>query len=88
MATIHFRDEATGVQEGVRSALDHGKRPGTSLNECTMDAVADAGHELERGEFLSPDMLITARAMTQGLGVLRPLLAWNTVHSIGKVVLG
>ena len=80
--------DATSVQDSVRSALDHGKHPGTILYESTMDAVTGAGQELERGELLSPETLVTARAMTQGLAVVRPLLARNWVHSIGKVTIG
>lgn len=79
---------ATRVLGSTRSALDHGRHPGTILNEGTMDAVAESGQELEHCEFLFPEMLVTARTMTQGLGVLRARLGWIWVHSIGKVIIG
>jgi 5-methyltetrahydrofolate--homocysteine methyltransferase len=71
------------VQDDVRNALEHGRHPGTILNVGMIDAMADVGQRFERGE-----MLIAARAMKQGLVVLRPLLAQNNVQSIGKVIIG
>jgi len=46
------------------------------------------GKKFERNEFYVPEMLIAARAMKQGLQILRPLLTDKGVKTIGTVILG
>jgi 5-methyltetrahydrofolate--homocysteine methyltransferase len=72
----------------VQAALDAGINPGVILNEGMVAAMAEVGRLFEEGEYFVPEMLIAARAMQNGLAVLKPHLASANVKSQGKVVAG
>ena len=72
----------------VQQALDAGINPGVILNDGMVAAMAEVGRLFEEGEYFVPEMLIAARAMQNGLAVLKPFLASANVKSQGKVVAG
>ena len=72
----------------VQAALDAGLNPGVILNDGMVAAMAEVGRLFEEGEYFVPEMLIAARAMQNGLAVLKPHLASANVKSQGKVVAG
>ncbi|MBL7160978.1 MAG: corrinoid protein [Anaerolineales bacterium] len=72
----------------VQQALDAGLDPGKVLNEGMISAMKEVGRLFEEGEFFVPEMLIAARAMQAGLGILRPLLVDSGIEPVGKVVIG
>jgi len=72
----------------VKQAMDAGLPPEQILNEGLISAMAQVGKLFEEGEFFVPEMLIAARAMKAGLGLLRPSLAAANVKAVGKVVIG
>ena len=72
----------------VQAALDAGINPGVILNDGMVAAMAEVGRLFEEGEYFVPEMLIAARAMQNGLAVLKPFLASANVKSQGKVVAG
>jgi 5-methyltetrahydrofolate--homocysteine methyltransferase len=76
------------VAANVKSALAAGAQPGVVLNEAMVAAMAEVGRLFEEGEYFVPEMLISARAMKEGLGILRPLLAQNDVRPVAKVAIG
>jgi methanogenic corrinoid protein MtbC1 len=48
----------------------------------------EVGKDFKAGDLFVPEVLIAARAMHAGMGVLRPLLAEGDVPSAGKFVVG
>ena len=72
----------------VQEAIDAGIEPGRILNDGMVAAMAEVGRLFEEGEYYVPEMLIAARAMQAGLGVLKPLLMQSDVKSMGKIVAG
>ena len=76
------------VTEQVQAALTAGIDPSTILNEGMIAAMSEVGRLFECGEYYVPEMLIAARAMKAGLGLLRPKLAAANVQAVGKVVIG
>ena len=50
-----------------------------------MDKV---GQLFEEGEFFVPEMLVSARAMQEGLSILKPHLTGSARQSSGRVVIG
>jgi 5-methyltetrahydrofolate--homocysteine methyltransferase len=72
----------------VQEALDKGINPGVILNDGMVAAMAEVGRLFEEGEYFVPAMLIAARAMQNGLAVLKPHLASANVKSQGKVIAG
>src|SRR5512133_3083226 len=72
----------------TQAALDEGAAPQEVLDEALIPAMDVVGAKFSAREFYIPEMLIAARAMQAGLGLLKPLLAEAHSKSRGKVVLG
>ena len=51
-------------------------------------AMSVVGRLFEEGEYFVPEMLISARAMQAGLGLLRPYLVAEDVKPVGVVAIG
>jgi 5-methyltetrahydrofolate--homocysteine methyltransferase len=72
----------------VQAALDLNLEPSQILNEGMIAAMAEVGERFEKGEYFVPEMLIAARAMQQGLLILKPHLQQSDLVSQGKVAIG
>src|SRR5690348_6267753 len=58
------------------------------LFEALIPALEEVGARFERGDFFVPEMLISGRAMTGALDLLRPLLANSGAEKIGTFLMG
>src|SRR5690242_17104063 len=76
------------VPDKVNAALEAGIPVTTIVNEAMIDAMAEVGRRFECGDYFVPEMLIAARAMQTGMGVLKPYLAQADIKSAGTVVIG
>lgn len=76
------------AKEQVQAALDLNLEPSQILNQGMIAAMAEVGERFEKGEYFVPEMLIAARAMQQGLTILKPYLQQSDIVSEGKVVIG
>ncbi|HMN12215.1 MAG TPA: corrinoid protein [Bellilinea sp.] len=74
--------------ELVQAALDAGCGPSEILNTALIPAMDKVGSLFEEGEYFVPEMLVAAKAMQNGLNILRPLLVAAKIESKGKVVIG
>lgn len=72
----------------VQEALDAHLDPQTILNHGLVDAMAKVGQLFEDGEYFVPEMLVSARAMQEGLNLLKPHLLAGDIKPMGKVVAG
>lgn len=79
---------ATQTKEGVEAALAAGMAPEMILKDGLIVAMDEVGRLFEAGEYFVPEMLIAARAMQAGLGLLKPRLAQSGAKSAGRVVIG
>jgi 5-methyltetrahydrofolate--homocysteine methyltransferase len=80
--------DVAGAKDGVQTALDAGLEPGNILAEGMIAAMKEVGRLFEEGEYFVPEMLIAARAMQAGLGLLKPHLLSSDVKSAGRVAIG
>lgn len=80
--------DARGTVALLAEVLAAGADPGTVLHEGLIPGMAEVGRLYEEGEYFVPEMLISARAMSAALSVLRPLLVEQGVASAGTVVIG
>jgi 5-methyltetrahydrofolate--homocysteine methyltransferase len=76
------------VAQNVQAALDAGLAPDDILKNGLVAAMGEVGRRFEEGEYFVPEMLIAARAMQNGLKLLKPRLVQNGVAAVGKVALG
>jgi 5-methyltetrahydrofolate--homocysteine methyltransferase len=75
------------VREDVQIALDGGMDPSEILNLGMIAAMSEVGKRFEAGEFFVPEMLISARAMKEGLANLKPYLVNANIVEKGKVII-
>jgi 5-methyltetrahydrofolate--homocysteine methyltransferase len=80
--------DVAGSTSGVQTALDAGLEPGSILTEGMIAAMKEVGRLFEEGDYFVPEMLISARAMQAGLGLLKPHLLSSDVKSAGRVAIG
>jgi len=79
---------APAVLELTKRGLAEGMGPDTIRFEALIPALEEVGARFERGDFFVPEMLISGRAMSGALEVLRPLLAETGAETIGTFVMG
>jgi len=80
--------DAVGVKNAVESALQSGSIAEDLLNHGLIAAMKEVGRLFEEGEYFVPEILISARAMQAGMGILRPILVAQDIKPKGKVVIG
>ncbi|MCO6452883.1 MAG: corrinoid protein [Caldilineales bacterium] len=72
----------------TQAELDAGTPAEAILNQACIPAMAEVGRLFEVGDKFVPEMLISARAMSASMVLLKPLLAAAGVKQIGTVVVG
>ena len=80
--------DAKKTEAEVTAALGANTPPEDILYKACIPAMEEVGRLFEAGEKFVPEMLISARAMQEGLKVLTPLLVAADVKPVGKVVMG
>jgi 5-methyltetrahydrofolate--homocysteine methyltransferase len=88
IASAVVEGDASAVKALVQEALDEREDPAGVLNEGLIAGMKEVGRLFEEGEYFVPEMLIAARAMKEGLAILRPVLVRANVRPAGKVLLG
>ena len=82
------KGKAKLIAAAVQEALDAGCDPTDVLNKGMISAMDEVGAKFKSGEIFVPEMLVAARAMKQGVEVLKPHLASGVAGAAGKVVIG
>jgi 5-methyltetrahydrofolate--homocysteine methyltransferase len=80
--------DAAQAKASVVQALAEGAAPADVLNQAMIPAMAHVGKLFECGEYYVPEMLIAARAMKEGLAIIKPHLAAAAIEPVGKIALG
>jgi 5-methyltetrahydrofolate--homocysteine methyltransferase len=88
IASNLYGGEDEEVAELVRRALDDGVSAEEILAGGLIAGMDEVGKDFKAGDLYVPEVLIAARAMHAGMGVLRPLLAEADVPSAGKYLIG
>jgi len=76
------------VKELIQAALGRGDTAQAILDEGLIPAMDVVGQKFSCHEYYIPEMLIAARAMQAGIGIIRPLLAEAGGKPRGTVVIG
>ncbi len=79
---------ADEIDVGTRILLDRGWGPQQVLNDALVEGMRIVGIDFRDGILFVPEVLLAAKAMKAGMGVLRPLLAETGAETIGRVVIG
>ena len=76
------------VKELVRQAIDQGYTPQDILENGLLHGMGIIGEKFKKNEVFVPEVLVAARAMSQGTAVLKPLLVGENVKPAGKACIG
>jgi 5-methyltetrahydrofolate--homocysteine methyltransferase len=79
---------AQSVRDQVQEALNSGLNPDSILTDGMISAMAEVGRLFEEGQYYVPEMLVAARAMKEGLVVLKPYLGDDSASKTGTVIIG
>ena len=82
------RGKAKVVKELVQQAINEGLSAKEILEEGLLSGMSIIGEKFKNNEVFVPEVLIAARAMNQGVALLKPLLAEAGVKASGKVCIG
>jgi len=76
------------IEALVKEALDRGLEPDVIINDGLIPAMDVVGARFGEGKIFVPEMLVSAKTMSTGLNVLKPLLKAGSSRSAGKIILG
>jgi len=82
------RGKAKVVRELVQKAMDEGIAIQQILNEGLLSGMGIIGVKFKNNEVFVPEVLVAARAMNQGMEVLKPFLMDADIQSKGRVCIG
>jgi len=80
--------KAPQVKDLAQKAVDEGQNVRKVLHDGLLAGMSVVGDKFKKNEFYVPEVLIAARAMREGMQILRPLLAEKNIKGTGLVVLG
>ena len=72
----------------VQQAIDEGFAPQEILEKGLLHGMGIIGEKFKNNEVFVPEVLVAARAMSQGTAILKPLLVGENVQSAGKACIG
>lgn len=79
---------AKKTSELVQLGLDEKMSPAVILNEGLIEAMDIIGTKFKNGEVYVPEMLMAARAMSEGMKILEPILTASGIKPLGVAVIG
>ncbi len=82
------RGKAKIVKELVTRAIEEGCPAAEILNEGMLSGMNIIGEKFKNNEVYVPEVLVAARAMNQGMQILKPHLIEDGVAATGKVCIG
>jgi 5-methyltetrahydrofolate--homocysteine methyltransferase len=83
-----IKGQAPKVQELVKQALEEKIPVREILHEGLIAGMDVVGEKFKNNEFYVPEVLIAARAMKQGMELIRPQLIEEKVEPLGKAAIG
>lgn len=69
-----MKGNRNGIAAITREALEAGQEPSVLLNEILLPAINEVGELFDRGKYFLPQLIGSAEAMKNAIGVLEPLL--------------
>ena len=80
--------KASEVRAMVKKTIDEGQDVEKILNEGLILGMNIVGKKFMKNEFYIPEMLMAARAMKEGMEILKPILIQKDVKALGTVAIG
>jgi 5-methyltetrahydrofolate--homocysteine methyltransferase len=71
----------------VKQGLDEGTNPQSILDDGLLKAMNEIGVRFKNNEVFVPEVLIAARALNAGTGVLKETIGDSASNAVGKVII-
>lgn len=88
MANMVIAGEEEKVVELTKKAVEEGVNPMEIINEGLMKGMDVVGQRFKAAEMFIPEVLMSAKSMSAGMEIVKPLIVGGEVPSKGKVVIG
>lgn len=76
------------VKELTQKLVDAGSKPLDIINQGLIAGMDIVGPRFKSGEMFVPEVLMAAKAMNEGIEVVKPLMGQDEMPSFGKVLIG
>ncbi|MGI6406155.1 MAG: cobalamin B12-binding domain-containing protein [Syntrophaceticus sp.] len=80
--------EVEDVAEFTEKAVAAGVKPLDILNEGLVKGIEVVGERYATGDYFLPDLILGAKAMDAGIGIIEPLLTSEKREFLGRVLMG
>ena len=88
MANMVIAGEEEKVVELTKKAVEEGVSPLEIINEGLMKGMDVVGQRFKAAEMFIPEVLMSAKSMSAGMEIVKPLIVGGEVPSKGKVIIG
>lgn len=86
--TSLLKGRARPLLEQLGSALNDGMSPDDILSQGLLPAMSELGERFKKNEVFVPEVMRSAQAFNQALGVLKPLMLSDAQSARGTAVIG
>ena len=88
MTNMVIAGEEEKVVELTKKAVEEGVSPMEIINEGLMKGMDVVGQRFKAAEMFIPEVLMSAKSMSAGMEIVKPLIVDGEVPSKGKVIIG
>jgi len=88
MANTVIAGDEEKVVELTKKAVDEGVDPLEIINEGLMKGMDVVGQRFKAADMFIPEVLMSAKSMSAGMEIVKPLIVGGEIPSKGKVVIG
>jgi 5-methyltetrahydrofolate--homocysteine methyltransferase len=82
------KGNSEAVEALLNEAIAQNLPADTIMDKGLVEGMNIVGEKFKNNECFIPEVLVSAKAMTIGMGILKPLLAEKNVKPLGKAIIG
>ncbi len=88
LAEAVFRGDIGGVQGIAKDLINSGAKPLEVINEGLLAGMAIVAPKFKAGEMFIPEVMMAAKALSEGVKIVKPHLAETDSINVGTFVMG
>lgn len=88
LAEAVIKGNMDSVVELTNEAVEEGKKPNEIIENGLISGMNVVGKRFKAGDMFVPEVLMAAKAMKDGMNIVKPLLLEGEMSSKGKILLG
>lgn len=88
LAELVINGNYAGAKDLTQKMIDNGNEPLEIINQGLMAGMNVVGVRFKAGDMFVPEVMMSAKAMSTGIELLKPLIADKDMPSAGKVLIG